>query len=307
MKTALVTGAAGFLGHHVAAHFAREGWNVVAVDHVPPPAERFAPAVVYHRLRLPNALLGSLIAAEAPSVCIHCAGCASVGLSLESPDVDFHGNTVLTFEVLEALRRNAPECRFVLLSSAAVYGNPATLPVSETHPPAPLSPYGFHKLQCEMLCAEFARFFGLRTAVARIFSAYGPGLKRQVIWDICQRVLKNGALPMHGTGRESRDFIHADDIARGLFAIAGTAPATGEIYNLASGREVTIGELARLLVAELKPGLEPKFDGQPTPGDPLNWQADISKIRALGFTPQIAFEDGLREVVRWSRAELAEA
>jgi UDP-glucose 4-epimerase len=304
MKTVLVTGAAGFLGHYVVGHFASKGWKVVAIDHIPHATAKFGPGIIYHRLRMPNSLLTPLIAAEAPNVCVHCAGSASVGLSMENPSADFYGNTVLTFELLEALRRNAPKCRFLLLSSAAVYGNPASLPVRETDPPAPLSPYGFHKLQCEMLCAEFTRFFGVPTAVARIFSAYGPGLKKQVVWDICKRVLTNGSLTMHGTGRESRDFIHASDIASGLFTLAEAAPAQGEIYNLASGREVSIGELACLLLAELAPTLETTFDGKLTPGDPLNWCADISNVRALGFAPKIAFEEGLREVVRWSRAEL---
>jgi UDP-glucose 4-epimerase len=304
MKTVLVTGAAGFLGHHVVTQFAREGWKVVAIDHVPSLTANFGHNVTYHRLQLPNTLLGPLIDAEAPNVCVHCAGSASVGLSLENPDIDFRGNTVLTFEVLEALRRNAPECRFLLLSSAAVYGDPATLPVSEGDTLAPLSPYGWHKLQCEMLCLEYSRIFNLPTAVLRIFSAYGPGLKRQVVWDTCHRALTTGALTLHGTGRESRDFIHATDIARGLILLAETGAARGDIYNLASGRETTIAELAGLLREELAPGLPLQFDGQATPGNPLNWRADISKIAALGFVPQVALEDGLREMAQWSRAEL---
>jgi UDP-glucose 4-epimerase len=307
VKTVLVTGAAGFLGHHVVTRFAQEGWKVVGIDHVPSPTADFGHNVAYHRLQLPNAMLGSLIAKEAPDVCVHCAGSASVGLSLENPDLDFRGNTVLTFEVLEALRRNAPACRFLLLSSAAVYGNPTGLPVSEGHAPSPLSPYGFHKLQCEMLCTEYSRFFALPTAIVRIFSAYGPGLQRQVIWDICQRALSAGAVTLHGSGRESRDFIHATDIARGLFVLADGGPAIGEIYNLSSGREVSIAELARLILNELVPGVTPQFDGRATPGDPLNWRADISKISALGFAPQIELEDGLREVAQWSRQVLGKA
>lgn len=301
MKTVLVTGAAGFLGRHVVHQFAGEGWRVVAIDHVPPRTARPAPGIIYHRMQLPNALLGSVIAAEAPDVCVHCAGSASVGLSLESPDIDFRGNTVLTFEVLEALRRHAPQCRFLLLSSAAVYGNPESLPVSETHAPNPLSPYGWHKLQCELLCAEYARCFGLPTAVARIFSAYGPGLRRQVIWDICERALTQGAVTLHGSGRESRDFIHGTDIARGLVLLAENGEARGEIYNLSTGREVTVAELADLLLREITPEIAADFDGEATPGNPLNWRADVSKIEALGFVPQISLEAGLREVARWVR------
>lgn len=306
MKKVLVTGAAGFLGHYVTTHFAREGWQVVGLDCVPS-STILAAGVTYHQLELPSPRLGTLVAAEVPDVCVHCAGSASVGISLESPDIDFHGNTVLTFEVLDALRRHAPTCRFLLLSSAAVYGNPAGLPVTEGHAPSPLSPYGFHKLQCEMLCTEYSRFFNLPTAIVRIFSAYGPGLKRQVIWDICQRALTKGAVAMHGTGRESRDFIHATDIACGLFVLAEEGPGNADIYNLSSGREVSIAELARLVLAELAPGVEPEFNGRATPGDPLNWRADISKISALGFAPQIELEDGLREVAQWSRQILRQA
>lgn len=303
-RTVLVTGAAGFLGRQAVRQYAGAGWRVIGLDDVPSENAPTGAGVVFHRMKLPDARLAELLIAEAPAVCVHCAGSASVGLSLEDPGADFRGNTILTFEMLEALRRHAPRCRFILLSSAAVYGDPATLPVSEDHPAAPLSPYGWHKLQCEMLCAEYAQFFGLPTATARIFSAYGPGLKRQVIWDICQRVLSGGRLPLHGTGRESRDFIHETDIARGLALIAEHAPANGEVYNLATGREVTIAELADQLLAELAPTVRPEFDGRATPGNPLNWRADIGKVAALGFAPQVTLEDGLREVAHWSRTAL---
>src|SRR5438552_189686 len=79
-----------------------------------------------------------------------------------------------------------------------------------------LSPYGYHKRQAELICEEFSRVYALPTAVARIFSAYGPGLRRQVVWDICEKALATGKLELRGTGAESRDFIHAADIARGL-------------------------------------------------------------------------------------------
>ncbi len=303
-ETVLVTGVAGFLGRYVARHFAREGWKVVGVDEIPPENVQL-PAVAYHRLHLPGADLSALLRAVGPAVCVHCAGRASVGLSMDDPAADFRGNALLTFELLDTLRQHAPACRFLLLSSAAVYGDPATLPVAETHPLHPLSPYGYHKRAAELLCEEFSRIYGLPTASVRIFSAYGPGLRRQVVWDICEKVLTTGRLVLRGTGAESRDFIHAGDIARALHLLATKAPAQGEIYNLSNGDEVTISELAGLLLKALGSSAEVQFDGVATPGNPLRWQADIAKIRALGFAPTIPLEQGIQAVATWSAAELA--
>jgi UDP-glucose 4-epimerase len=300
--TVMVTGVAGFLGQHVARHFNAHDWQVAGFD-VVPPEKVHLPEVAYRQLQLPAASLAKTLGELAPKVCIHCAGCASVGLSMDDPASDFSGNTVLVFELLEALRRHAPGCRFILLSSAAVYGDPASLPVTENHAVRPLSPYGYHKRQAELLCEEFSRIYGLQTLAVRIFSAYGPGLRRQVVWDICEKVLKTGQLNLRGTGQESRDFIHAGDIARGLRVVAENAPAEGELYNLASGREVTITELAELLLRALDSKVKASFDGLPTPGNPLRWRADISKIASLGFAPTISFEQGIAEVTAWAKSE----
>jgi UDP-glucose 4-epimerase len=303
-QTVLITGVAGFLGRYAARHFAKQGWTVIGFDEVPPENVRMAD-VKYVRSQLPGAALEEALRTLAPGACVHCAGRASVGLSMEQPSADFHGNTLLVCEILDALRRHAPRCRFLLLSSAAVYGNPTSLPVTEQHDVKPLSPYGYHKRQAELLCEEFSRIYGLPTACARIFSAYGPGLRRQVVWDICERVLTSGQLALRGTGAESRDFIHAADIAHGLYLLATEAPCVGEIYNLASGREVTVAELATTLLASLNSKVKPGFDGRATPGDPLHWKADISKIAALGFSPAIPLEEGLRTVATWCAAELS--
>jgi UDP-glucose 4-epimerase len=184
-----------------------------------------------------------------------------------------------------------------------VYGDPQVLPVSEAQPPAPLSPYGYHKLLGEILAEEFTRLYALPTASVRIFSAYGPGLRRQVVWDICARALATGALQLRGTGQESRDFIHAADVAGALATLIERAPFQGERYNVASGRETTIASLAALLLEALGVKAMPEFDGVATPGDPRNWRADTSKLSALGFSPSIALEDGLRSVAAWAAAE----
>jgi len=303
MKSVLITGVAGFLGRYVARQFAQDGWQVFGIDEIAPENVQL-PAVTYRRLSLPSDVLGDWLREITPQVCVHCAGRASVGLSMEDPRADFQGNVVLVFEVLEALRRVAPQCRFLFLSSAAVYGNPAVQPVAEEHAILPLSPYGYHKRQAELLCEEFTRIHGVPTASVRIFSAYGAGLRRQVIWDICAKIIGGGKLELHGTGAESRDFVHAADIARALVLLASDAPCDGEVYNFASGREVTIAELADALVVACGADVRPVFNGAATPGNPLHWRADISRIAALGFAPATSLEEGIRGVAQWCAAEL---
>jgi UDP-glucose 4-epimerase len=304
-RTVLITGAAGFIGRYVARHFSEQGWLVIGVDQVQPENAPLQNLSAYHSLRLPDEQLAGLLRHSSPRVCIHCAGRASVGLSLEDPTPDFYDGSVMTFELLNALRLYAPGCRFILLSSAAVYGNPRSLPVSEDEPTLPISPYGFHKLQCELLSLEFARIYGLATASVRVFSAYGAGLRRQVIWDICGKITASKSLELHGTGKETRDFIHAADVTRALALIAEAAPMEGEAYNIGSGRQVSIADLADMIRGMIGFEDPPHFDRIVPKGNPLHWQADITRIKLLGFSPKIELEEGIRSFVNWCREELA--
>ena len=304
MKTVLVIGVAGFIGRYVARYFSEQKWSVIGIDSSPPENAPLANLEKYYRLYLPDSELAGILQEKCPDVCIHCAGRASVGQSITDPSADFHSGTVLTFEVLNSLRLHAPECRFIFLSSAAVYGNPESLPIRETQSLAPISPYGFHKRQSEQLCLEFTKVYNLKTAIVRIFSAYGPGLRRQVLWDICQKAIAQDSLQLQGTGEESRDFIHALDIAKALSVIAQAAPMEANIYNLGSGREVAIAELADLILDALEYKNSPLFDKIVPTGTPLNWQADISKLQALGFSPSVPLEQGVKSFANWCRAEL---
>ena len=300
----LITGVAGFIGRYVARYFSENSWTVIGTDTAAPENAPLANLSKYVRLQLPAPELSELLKQYLPQVCIHCAGRASVGLSVSDPSADFYGNTVLTLEILNALRLNAPDCKFIYLSSAAVYGNPEALPVSETQMTMPLSPYGFHKLQGEQLCLEFFKVYGLSTASARIFSAYGPGLRRQVMWDICHKAIVKRSVTLQGTGQESRDFIHALDIAKALLLLATCAPMQGESYNLATGREVTISELSKLLLDTLEYSETPQFDAVVPVGNPLNWQADVSELKKLGFAASVPLERGVQTFATWCRAEL---
>ncbi|WP_414513485.1 NAD-dependent epimerase/dehydratase family protein [Nostoc sp. PCC 9305] len=303
-QSVLVTGVAGFIGRYVARYFSEQGWSVIGVDNSPPENAPLHNLTVYHRLKLPDPSLNNLLKEYSPNICIHCAGRASVGLSIIEPDIDFQSNTALTFEILNALRINAPRCRFIFLSSAAIYGNPESLPIGETQRCNPISPYGFHKLQSEQLCLEFSKVYDLPTASVRIFSAYGPGLRRQVLWDICRQAIYQPIVKLQGTGKESRDFIHVLDIAKALLVVATSAPMQGETYNFASGREVTISELAEMVFKSLDYKGSVEFDGMVPVGTPINWQADVTKLGSLGITDFLSLERGVRVYANWSYAEL---
>jgi UDP-glucose 4-epimerase len=302
-KSVFITGVAGFIGSYVARHFAEKGFEVVGID------SRLTEDTSGHLFRfyqctLPSEDLGHFIEQVRPQVCIHCAGPASVDLSMVNPAIDFNASLPPTFNLLESLRHYAPECRLVYLSSAAVYGNPETLPIRETQCPNPISPYGFHKLICESLCLEFSKVYGLPTTVVRIFSAYGIGLKRQVLWDICQKVLTQSVLKLRGTGYESRDFINVKDVGEAIYLISQKASWKAETYNLASGVETTVKALADIILANLGRPLPVEFDGTITPGTPLHWKADISRLTEVGFTPEINLEMGVRAYAQWCKREL---
>lgn len=277
---ALVTGQRGFIGSHVAKELAAGGWTVVGAGR--PDVE------------IPSAAFDRLLADTRPELVVHCAGPASVPASFADPDADRRGSV----EVLEHLLSRIEDARLVLLSSAAVYGDPEILPVSEDAPRQPISPYGRNRLECEQL----ARESGTPTAVARVFSAYGDGLRRQVLWDICRQALAAGPVELAGTGAESRDFVHVSDVAAAVLRIAEQASFGGEAYNVASGNETTIAALAEILVAALGVDADIRFSGERRVGDPVRWRADLARIQGLGFEPRCALEDGAAAYARWARA-----
>lgn len=137
----LVTGANGFLGRYVAREFFGRGWRVVGVDKESMEPQGQTKSMAYYKIDLPDDSFRKIVAEHAPAVCIHCAGGSSVENSIQNPSTDFYAGPLITFGLLEALRHFAPDCRMVFLSSAAVCGNPKRLPVAESQPTAPISPY----------------------------------------------------------------------------------------------------------------------------------------------------------------------
>jgi UDP-glucose 4-epimerase len=276
---ALVTGHCGFIGRHVATRLAADGWTVVGAGR--PDVE------------IPSPEFDRLVAARRPQLVVHCAGPASVPASVADPEADRQGSV----GVLESLLNRIEGSRLVLVSSAAVYGDPDALPIAEDAPLKPISPYGRHRVECERL----ARESGTAVAIARVFSAYGEGLRRQVLWDICREALDGGGVELAGTGHESRDFVHVTDVAAAVSRIAARSAFDGEAVNVAGGRETTIAELAGMLVRALGVDADVRFTGEARPGDPVRWRADLRRVRALGFEPEWTVEAGVAAYAAWAR------
>src|SRR5258708_26997334 len=235
--TVWITGANGFIGRYLARELADAGHAVHGIGHgALEESDRL-------RFGLQTWLNGEIDAANLsalaagcglPSKVFHLAGGSSVGLSIAQPFEDFSRTVATTARLLEWLRGSASESLVIVASSAAVYGADHAGPIPENARVAPMSPYGQHKLMMEQLCQSYAVTFGLRSTVARLFSVYGPHLRKQLLWDICSQLEQDGrTLVLGGTGAEIRDWTDVRDVARLLTGI-GESPEQ-ETFRIITG------------------------------------------------------------------------
>lgn len=297
MKKVLITGAGGFIGAKMLQTFQSKGYSVCGWD-------RMNQEKVQCVDMLDAAAVMDGLQRVKPDIVVHAAGSADVGKSVQEPDMDFCGNVAITHNLLFGLHKLHMEgTRVVFLSSAGVYGNPSSLPITEDMPVNPLSPYALHKVMCEDMCRYFKKNYGMDVKVARIFSAYGAGLKKQIFWDMHCKAESTGRLEMFGTGNESRDYIHVDDVAQALYLLA-TTESKDVIFNVANGEEVTIRQVTEWFAESI--GIKKErifFNGLTREGDPINWRADNTKIKKLGYRKSVDMKEGLYKYVVWARRQ----
>ncbi|WCM29690.1 SDR family oxidoreductase [Sphingomonas sp. QA11] len=302
MKQAAVLGAAGFVGRHTARALARAGYDVVGIGHGSWLRDEWREWGLREWHVADIGMEALMTYAGDPEILVQCAGSGSVAFSMTHPAQDFRRSVDSTLAALDFVRLQAPECHFVLPSSAAVYGTVDRMPIAVDDPLRPESPYGVHKTIAEDLCRSYARTFGVRAAIVRLFSVYGVGLRKQLLWDSCTK-LTQGEARFAGTGEELRDWLDVEDAAALLLRAAERASPDCPIVNGGTGRAANVRTIVEGLARELCVDTSPVFSGQRRSGDPIGYEADIAGALGWGWRPERSLADGLASYAAWFRDE----
>ena len=302
MRDIIITGVNGFIGSYAAKRCMEYNYNVIGTDIN---SVSTTEGIIYTQLNLIDDDIVELIKKYEPCAIIHCAGMADVKYSMKHPDSDFASNVMITRKILYSVKEHAPKTQFIFMSSASVYGNPPELPIREDFALNPISPYALHKVIVENICGYFIRQFNLDIRILRIFSTYGNGLKKQIFWDMGQKIKSSGCLKLFGTGRETRDFIHIDDLTKAIMLIMEAPKSDTYIFNVANGEEVKISEVAKLFCNKMGYSDEIiSFTQTARAGNPSNWCADISKIKKLGYQKTVSLSSGIEGYIAWLQSIL---
>jgi UDP-glucose 4-epimerase len=300
-RSVLVTGAYGFVGRHVAAAAAAAGARVTALGHGSWGRDEWRRWGI-DEWHVCDVTVESLTTyAGEPDVLFHCAGSGTVAFSMSHPAQDFARSVGSTMAVLEYLRLQRPDARLVVPSSAGVYGVAAHLPIAVGDALSPASPYGVHKQVVEQLCASYARHFGVRAALVRLFSVYGKGIRKQLLWDACTKI-SQGTGSFAGTGQETRDWLHVEDAAQLMLAAAQHASTECPVVNGGTGEATSIREVVELIAERIGAQVPIVFTGQARGGDPVHYQADIGGALAWGWRPKRDRRTEMQGYVDWFKA-----
>lgn len=297
-QTGWVIGGAGFLGTALSEALIRREWRVGGVGR--------GHNKVGERFWLPGDVSEALLEGleretGLPDFVFHAAGSGTVAGTSANPDRSRSDTVESVSIILRFLDDRGANTRFVYPSSCAVYGQADLLPTPESAPRRPLSLYGSQKAEVEDLCVRAHRNDGVKASLLRYFSIYGPGLRKQLLWDVAVKLHSGDpVLRLAGDGTEARDFLHIDDAIE-LAIKAGTTQSNGQIIlNGGTGRAASISEIAQRMIDRLAPDTELVFTGVKREGDPNTYVADMTKAKEeLAFEAAWTWEQGVDSYCEW--------
>lgn len=308
----LITGGAGFIGHHAAGRFLRDGWQVGILDdfndfYDPKTKEANVSQLGGHaevfKVDVRDSSEVEWILARGWDTVLHLAARAGIRPSIESPRLYLEANVTGTFNVLEAARRAGTK-RFLFASSSSVYGADAVTPFTESAAlTRSLSPYAATKIFGEQWCSTCSHLHGMRVISLRLFTVHGPGQRPDLAIHKFTRALFEGvALDQYGEGQTRRDYTYVDDIVNGVRVAADYEGLLYEVFNLGGSQTVALRELIEKL--EAITGRKAIIQRCPEQaGDMRETWADISKAKKLlGYHPQTTIDQGLAKFVDWYKA-----
>lgn len=304
MKKVIVTGGAGFIGSNLTALLLKKGYKVFVLDdlsvgkkeNLPLKDKRlqFVKANVANRKQMLGLVKNADIVFHLAVQCVR--------KSIHDPWLVHKVNTEGTLSVLDACLANKIK-RFVYVSSSEAYGTAIKVPMSEEHPLNPTTIYGASKLAGELYSQAYLKTYGLDIVIARPFNTYGynehfEGPYGEVIPRFVVRAINDLSLQIFGNGKQTRDFTFVEDTARGILLV-GEKGKTGEVYNIARGKEVSILQLSGLVLTAL--GKKVKVEHlSPRPGDVRRHFARTNKsYNRLGFKARYSIEEGVKKYVKW--------
>lgn len=302
----VVTGGAGFIGAHLAEALLERGAAVTVIDDLSTGSLANLDSCLDEIEFVEGDICDPSVAAVAADVdlVLHLA-VRNVRASIRDPRENFRVNADGTLELLEAMR-GGRQGRFVYVSSSEIYGTAISGEFSESTLPAPTTVYGAGKLAGELITQAYFRTYGMDTVVIRPFNNYGPrshfeGDSGEVIPKFILRALAGRPLLIHGDGTQTRDFMYVEDTAEWLCDLATLDALQGGVFNIGYGREVTVNDLARL-VLDKTGSVAPVQHVAARPGDLPRLLADVTLIRKHSdFTPRVGFEEGLDRTIAYFR------
>jgi len=310
MSDILITGAYGFIGRHLSLHLTKLGHKVSGLGHGKwsyIEANKWGVKKwLSDDINIKN--LSKLYPKKKPDIIFHLAGGSTVSRAIHNPEEDFFKNVTSANELLEWVRLNSLKTKVVVASSAAVYGLGFTKPISEDSICSPCSVYGKHKEEMELLFHSYNKKYNIDFKIVRLFSVYGPELKKQLLWELCMRLMKKEApLLLGGTGQELRDWTYIDDVvvALSFIGLDKTKQLKKFIINVGTGVGIPVKQITNIVVDKWydqenlnkKPIIE--FSGKKRQGDPFSLVADNTLLLKLNYSCKIKITDGINSYIKW--------